>query len=599
MTRPLVVFDGSCGFCRKWIERWRQLTGESVDYKPSSEAAPDFPEIPPAEFDRAVQLIRPDRTRVSAAEAVLELTAPHSIAARLGHSAYKKIPLFARATESAYAFVATHRVIFSWLTKILWGASTQKPSFAIANGLFLRLLAFVFLIAFVSFQIQMPGLNGSNGILPVGAFFEAAKTHLGDRALQVLPSLVWLSPTDATLALLANIGIATSLVALLGILQPLCFAILWALMLSLCIAGQDFYSFQWDSLLIETGFLAIFLAPWRLKPNWRGSEPPRLARFAAVFLLFRLMFASGVVKLSSGDPAWAKLEALQYHFFTQPIPNPLAWFAPQLPIDLLTAACAAMFVIELLLPFAFFLPRNPRLVAAWSTIALQIGIALTGNYAFFTLLTIALCLLLLDDRTWPKFLQKNQTPSVFVTRWIRIPVLAAILAISILPLVSSFRTMPPFLAPLAEASSRIAPFRTVNGYGLFAVMTTTRREILVQGSNDGLHWKTYEFPFKPGPLDRPPPFVAPYQPRLDWQMWFAALGRIENNPWFQSLLLRLLQGSPEVLALLETNPFPDAPPKFLRALSDDYTFTRPGQQNWWHSTPAAIYCPQISLRESN
>jgi len=311
------------------------------------------------------------------------------------------------------------------------------------------------------------------------------------------------------------------------------------------------------------------------------------------------MFASGIVKLSSGDPAWANLEALQFHFFTQPIPNPPAWFAQHLPIDLLTAACALMFLIELVLPFAFFLPRNPRLVAALSTLALQVAIALTGNYAFFNLLTIALCLLLLDDRCWPKFLQKNQTPPVFVTCWVRIPVLCAILVLSVIPLVSSFRTMPLFLEPLAEAYSRFAPFRTINGYGLFAVMTTTRREILVQGSNDGLNWNTYEFRFKPGPLDRTPPFVAPYQPRLDWQMWFAALGRIENNPWFQSFLLRLLQGSPQVLALLESNPFPDAPPKFLRALSDDYTFTRPGEKGWWRSEPAAIYCPEVSLRDAN
>jgi hypothetical protein len=169
---------------------------------------------------------------------------------------------------------------------------------------------------------------------------------------------------------------------------------------------------------------------------------------------------------------------------------------------------------------------------------------------------------------------------------VRTPVLCAILVLSLIPVVSSFRIMPPFLAP----------FRTVNGYGLFAVMTTTRREILVQGSDDGLDWKTYEFHWKPGSLDRPLPVVAPYQPRLDWQMWFAALGRIENNPWFQSFLLRLLQGSPEVLALLKTNPFPDAPPKFLRALSDDYTFTRPGEPGWWRAEPAAIYCPEVSLK---
>jgi hypothetical protein len=228
-------------------------------------------------------------------------------------------------------------------------------------------------------------------------------------------------------------------------------------------------------------------------------------------------------------------------------------------------------------------------------ILLQTGIALTGNYAFFNLLCVALCLLLLDDRCWPKFLLKKNTSPVFVPAAIRRPILCGILLLSVIPLFSSFRAIPAPLEPLAEIYSRIAPFRSVNSYGLFAVMTTQRREILVQGSDDGHEWKTYEFRYKPGPADRPPPIVAPYQPRLDWQMWFAALGRFETTPWFQSLAIRLLQGSPEVLGLLEKNPFPEKPPKYIRAILDDYTFTSVGDGNWWRREPAAIYCPEISL----
>jgi hypothetical protein len=230
---------------------------------------------------------------------------------------------------------------------------------------------------------------------------------------------------------------------------------------------------------------------------------------------------------------------------------------------------------------------------------LQAGIALTGNYAFFNLLCAALCLFLFDDRCWPKFLHQKSTPAVFFPKTIRRPVLAATLILSVIPLASAFRSIPASLEPLAAIYSRIAPFRTVNSYGLFAVMTTQRREILVQGSNDGHDWHTYEFLYTPGARDRPPPIVAPYQPRLDWQMWFAALGRVESTPWFQSFLIRLLQGSPEVLALLETNPFPEKPPKFLRAISDDYSFTASGEKAWWSRKPAAIYCPEISLREES
>jgi hypothetical protein len=595
MTRPVVVFDGSCGFCRQWIERWRQLTGDSVDYKPSSDAAPDFPEIPPEEFDRAVQLIRPDRSRASGAEAVLELTAPHSFSAKAGLVAYRRSSFLAAFFEKSYAAVATHRALFSKLTRLLWGASAQRPAFAVANMLFLRALALIFLIALLSYRHQAAGLNGPNGILPVGPFFDAVSSHLGDGAFWALPSLVWLSPDLETLHLLVNIGIAASLLALIGILQPLCFLTLWAVMLSLCVAGQDFYGFQWDSLLIETGFLAMFLAPWRLKPNREAVDPPRLARLAAVVLLFRLMFSSGVVKLTSGDPNWANLQALDFHFFTQPLPNPLAWFTQQLPPEALTILCGGMFFIELALPFAFFLPRNPRLLAAGAMILLQTGIALTGNYAFFNLLCVALCLLLLDDRCWPKFLLKKNTAPVFVPAAIRRPILCGILLLSVIPLFSSFRAIPAPLEPLAEIYSRIAPFRSVNSYGLFAVMTTQRHEILVQGSDDGHEWKTYEFRYKPGPADRPPPIVAPYQPRLDWQMWFAALGRFETTPWFQSFAIRLLQGSPEVLGLLKKNPFPEKPPKYIRAILDDYTFTSVGDRNWWRREPAAIYCPEISL----
>ncbi|MFM8983180.1 MAG: lipase maturation factor family protein, partial [Spartobacteria bacterium] len=343
MNRPVVVFDGSCRFCRQWIERWRQMTGDSVDYRPSSEAAADFRNIPPEEFDRAVQLIRPNGSRISGAEAVLELTAPHSLGAKAGMLAYRNSPLLASLFEKSYAFVANHRGVFSKLTQLLWGASVKRPSFAVANALFLRALALIFLIALLSYRHQAPGLNGPNGILPVGPFFEAVANHLGDGAFWSLPSLVWLSPNLGTLDLLANIGIAASLAALLGILQPLCFLTLWAVMLSLCVAGQDFYGFQWDALLIETAFLAIFLSPWRVKPNLSPAAPPRLARLAVVLLLFRLVFCSGIVKLTSGDPNWASLRALDFHFLTQPLPNPLAWFAHQLPPQVLTGLCTSMF----------------------------------------------------------------------------------------------------------------------------------------------------------------------------------------------------------------------------------------------------------------
>jgi len=596
----VVVYDGACGFCRKWIERWRQSTGESVDYRPSSEAARDFPEIPAEEFDRAVQLILPDGTRRSGAEAVLELTSPHSWFAKLGLRAFRGFPPFRVAADAAYGFVAKNRIVFSKLTQVLWGASVLRPSFGTSNLVFLRSLALVFLIFLLSYQHQFAGLNGANGILPAKDFFEAVGNHAGPDAFWRLPSLVWLSPGDAAIGWLCGIGILAALAAFAGILQPLCFAVLWITTLSLVTAGQDFYSFQWDALLIETGFLAIFLSPWRLKPNFAACHPPRIARLAAVFLLFKLMFCSGVVKLASGDETWRNLTALDFHFFTQPLPNPAAWFAQQLPPDVLQILCAGMFAVELAVPFLFFLPRIPRTAAALATIALQLGIAATGNYAFFNLLTIALCLLLVDDAAWPRFLRKPAEPAKFLPPWFRRTVCVSLIVLGHVPLIFSFGRLPSVLEPVGKVYSAIAPWRTVNGYGLFAVMTTTRREIIIQGSEDGHDWKAYGFRYKPGPLDRPPPVVAPYQPRLDWQMWFAALGRVETTPWFQSFLFRLLTGEPSVLALLAENPFPEKPPRFIRAISDDYTFTNPSERkktgDWWDAEPAAIYCPPVSLQ---
>jgi predicted DCC family thiol-disulfide oxidoreductase YuxK len=596
-TRPVLIYDGDCGFCCKWIDRWKQTTGDAVDYMPSEKAAALYPDIPATEFDRSVQLVLPDGTRRSGAAAVLEITAPHQPLARLALAAHTHFTPFRAASEAAYAFVASRRRLFSLATACLWGRSATRPTYALSNTLFLRALALVFLIAFLSFAVQSEGLIGSRGILPFPQLLENVAAQTSSDRFLLVPTLLWLFPSDTALRTLEILGIAASLIALAGILQPLCFFILWATMLSLVSVGQDFYNFQWDALLLECGFLAVFLSPWSLRPRWLSPDPPRLARFVAVALLFRLMFCSGVLKLVSGDPHWADLSALEFHFFTQPLPSPAAWFAHHAPPDLLRAACAGMFVIELLLPFAFFLPRVPRTAAALATIALQAGILLTGNYAYFNLLTAALCLLLLDDTFW----KSNARPAgIFVTAWIRRPVCSLLLTLSIVPLLLAWRYIPAPLAPLSQAYSLASPLRTVNSYGLFAVMTTTRRELTIEGSADGIHWKPYTLRWKPGPPDRPLPLVAPHQPRLDWQLWFAALGRIETTPWLQALLLNLLEGNPHVLTLFESNPFPDSPPKRIRILADTYTFSDPIDRERtgaiWKSEPAAIHCPPVGLK---
>ena len=353
---------------------------------------------------------------------------------------------------------------------------------------------------------------------------------------------------------------------------------------------------------IETALLAVFFLPWRRQPDWRTFTPVASAgQWLLWWLLFRLMFQSGIVKLASGDETWRGLTALDYHFETQPLPLWTAWFVHQLPGWLLCLALIPMFAIELIAPWLIVAPRRWRHGAAWALIAFQAGILTTGNYAFFNILTIALCLLLFDDDAWPAWLRRAApaTTAPLTNRQRRVVAseVASVGLLAALPLLSSLRLIGRWLAPLAALHYALAPLRSFNGYGLFAVMTTSRLEISVEGSNDGLVWREYEFRWKPGDVNERPQLVAPFQPRLDWQMWFAALGTYRDNPWFMRFLGRLLEGSPEVTGLLRTNPFPDKPPRTIRAVGYTYHFTRFGDARsaWWKREPLGLYCPPISL----
>ena len=451
------------------------------------------------------------------------------------------------------------------------------PKFADPGGVatvrtFLRLLGLVYFSAFVSFGIQSQGLIGRRGVLPFGEFLTAAREALHVSAYWEIPTLLWLLPYDAAMKALWLTGCLWSLIAVFGRWQRPAMAVCLVLWVSLCSVGQDFYSFQWDILLSEAGFLAIFAAPDRIR-IW-------LFRW----LLFRLMFFSGAVKLLSHDTTWRDLTALTYHYYTQPLPTPLAWYMQQLPVWFQKASTLFVFAVELGVPFLFFAPRRIRHVAAWLTIALQVLILLTGNYTFFNYLAIGLCMWL--------FIEPD--PLYRAWRGVTIPVA------SLVGLLSGLLFLQLFSIPLPPGGNTILrvaePLRIVNTYGLFANMTTTRPEIIIEGSNDGETWQAYEFRYKPGNIYRHPPIVAPYQPRLDWQMWFAALGSYQNNRWFVELMRRILEGEPSVIRLLSHNPFPKAPPKYVRAREYSYTFTRFGEKAWWSRVDNGTYLPAVSLR---
>jgi predicted DCC family thiol-disulfide oxidoreductase YuxK len=616
--KPLMVFDGDCNFCTLWIRRWQQMTGDAVDYLPSQDAsiATQFPEIPRERFNTAVQLIETGGTVYSGAEAVFRTLAKNP-KWQWPLNFYERSMPIANITEWTYRLVAENRTFFSLLTRWLWGRHVEQPDYFLTRWIFLRALGVIYLVAFISLWTQINGLIGHNGILPTDQFMSAVRQQcdaqgIGLNRFHLLPTLCWFDSSDSFLDFQCATGTVCAILLMLGIAPAPCLALLWLIYLSLVTVGRDFYGFQWDNLLLETGFLAIFFAPLQLLPRpSREASPSRIVLWLLRLLLFKLIFSSGCVKLLSGDPNWRNLTALTFHYQTQPLPTWIGWYANQLPLWFQKFSCAAMFGIELGAPWLIFAPRRLRFLGGASIAFLQILILLTGNYTFFNFLTLALCLLLLDDFALGKFVppqfrarftirDSRFTPSLW-HRLVTIPLAAVVLVVSLFQMISMFGVRSNVLVPIAVADEWLQPFRTVNSYGLFAVMTTERREIVVEGSNDGTNWLAYEFKFKPGDVNRRPEFVEPFQPRLDWQMWFAALGNYQGNPWFEDFCERLLQGSPDVLALLEKNPFLQKPPSYIRAEFYDYRFTTFAERRatgaWWKRELIGEYLPPVSLPE--
>src|SRR4051794_4512661 len=405
-SKPLLIWDGDCDFCRLWIERWREMTAGEVDYTTYQEAGAHFPEIPAQEFNRSLVLIQPDGTVVFAAEAAYRSLANRRSREWLAWS-YDHFPGFAAVSEAGYGFIARHRKFASAITRLLWGKNVRRPSYFWARRWFLRALGAIYLIAFVSLWVQVDGLVGSNGMSPVNQFLSAARGQVGPEAYRLLPTLCWFDSSDAFLHFLCGSGVFCSLLLIFGIAPAVLLVVLFVLYSSLTIAGLDFFSFQWDVLLLETGFLSIFFAPWRLWPRkfllQRGSAIPTAAPvsqpslFLLKLLLFKLMLMSGVVKLTSGDDSWWNLTALDYHYWSQPLPTVSGWWADKSPEWFKHFSVAFCLVVEIIVPFFIWAPRRLRLIAAGLLISLQLAIAITGNYCFFNLLTIALCLLLIDD----------------------------------------------------------------------------------------------------------------------------------------------------------------------------------------------------------
>ena len=476
----------------------------------------------------------------------------------------------------------------------------------LSRFLFLRLLGFVCVMAFVSLVTQLEPLIGKDGLLPAERFLHHLQSVSETPAslwLQ-LPTLFWLNCSDAFLYFMAYVGLVLSLLLLLGLANGILLASLWVIYLSFIHIGQIFYGYGWEIMLLEACFLAIFLVPLFDARPFPSLPPSKAILWFYRWMAFRVMFGAGLIKLR-GDPCWRDLTCLFYHFETQPIPNPISWYFHQLPPAILKFGVLWNHFTELVVPFFMLGPRRLRVIGGWLLISFQLFLMVSGNLSFLNWLTLAICIPMLDDRALQPLVPKRlalaaqgaeQKQQVGLGRRITIGIVAAILLLlSIDPILN-------MASPRQIMNTSFNPLHLVNTYGAFGSIGKRRYEIILEGTQDtnlgsNTQWKEYEFWAKPGDVHRRPPFIAPYQPRLDWQIWFAAMSSIEQEPWLVHLIYKLLQNDRGALRLLANNPFPNKPPKYIRAELYEYRFTRIGDPPgiWWRRQEVGPYLRPVSL----
>jgi hypothetical protein len=463
--------------------------------------------------------------------------------------------------------------------------------YIISSGLFLQLLGLIFFFAFGAFLFQIRGLIGEKGILPITSYLALITRFFGKRRVYAIPSIFWIKSTDWMLLAVTAVGTVLSILLLFNVFPWIVLPLLFILYLSIVTVGQEFLSFGWESFLLEITFNAIFLSMTTVPNPWIW--------ISLYLLLFRFHFQGGIVKLLSGDANWRNLTAVGFHYQSQPIPNTIAWYAHKLPIWFQKSSTAFMFFVELIVPFGiFFSSQEINLFVFVCFIGLQFLIWFTGNFSFLNHLTAIFSIILVSDFYFEHIGMAAPVAAAPNPLYLDIflTVVGALLVfLQIISMWNSlFKPNPIYKCIL----SWLQPFHLINRYGIFAVMTTKRYEIVIEGSDDGVNWKEYLFYYKPSEVSRRPRRISPYQPRLDWQVWFLPFNPYEPEPWFKNFLFRLLKGSKPVLALLRHNPFPNKPPKCIRVLFYDYEFTSFQEKaetgNWWKRTYVMEYMvPQM------
>jgi hypothetical protein len=457
---------------------------------------------------------------------------------------------------------------------------------------FQRGLALVYAIAFLATLNQFGPLLGEHGLLPVPVFVQQVEFL---RA----PSLFFLWHTDFAFGLFGWLGLGLSCAALAGIserygwwVSATVWGLLWAIYLSFVNVGQTFYGFGWESMLLEAGFLAIFLGP-------RRAEASAIPIWLLRWMEFRVMFGAGLIKLR-GDACWRALTCLDEFYETQPMPNGLSWYFHYLPPWVHRGGVLFNHFIELVVPFAFFLPQPVATIAGLLTILFQLVLMLGGNLSFLNLFTMVLAIPLMDGERlgrWLRLRPVETAPAGRVQRYAMVA-LAGMVALMSIPVVRNMASSEQMM------NASFNPLQLVNTYGMFGSITASRDEVVLEGTDAAVPgadavWREYEFKGKPGDVMRAPPQIAPYHLRLDWLMWFAAMGRYAESPWFVNLTAKLLQGDRAVLGLMGKNPFPEHPPHAVRALLYHYRFSTPEERRktgaWWHRELAGPWFPVVTM----
>lgn len=467
----------------------------------------------------------------------------------------------------------------------------QPQDYLIASKVFLQLLGVIYFCAFGAFIFQIRGLIGENGILPVKNFLAFVKERTGKNRFYLVPSVFWIDCRDRSLVGVIVAGMILSLLLMFNVYPPVVIFLLYILYLSIVSVGQDFLGFGWEMFLLEITINAFFLS-LTIVPNM-------MIWISLNLLLFRFHFQGGAVKLMSRDPNWWNLTALAYHYQTQPLPNTQAWYAHKLPLWFQKFSTAFMFIIELIVPFGIFVDNHEiRFLVFIFLVGLQAGIWFTGNFSYLNHLTVVLSVILVNDGLWGAFFDRPAaTQAPLLLNWGLYLMGGLLISLQLINLWNHLIKWNPIFAKIFNF---LQPFHVINRYGIFAVMTTQRIEIVIEGSDDGESWKEYLFFYKPSEVDRRPRRISPYQPRIDWQIWFLPFSNYTSESWFQNFLYHLLVGTPEVLNLIRFNPFPHSPPKYVRALAYEYVYSdRESKKNlghWWKRTFVSQYSPMMSLK---